>query len=57
MNDVPTVECASEYNRNNSAKVVLDRRVGLRPSDWPDFTLARPPAFCFGADNCETLYL
>jgi SRSO17 transposase len=23
MNDVPTAECASEYNRNNSAKVVL----------------------------------
>ncbi len=25
MNDVPTAECASEYNRNNSAKVVLER--------------------------------
>ena len=25
MNDVPTVECASEYNRNNSAKVVLTK--------------------------------
>ena len=23
MNDVPTAEYASEYNRNNSAKVVL----------------------------------
>ena len=27
MNDVPTAECGSEYNRNNSAKVVLVRVV------------------------------
>ena len=43
MNDVPTAECGSEYNRNNSAKVVLGSRTQLPTTDrFNSFSVSLP---------------